>query len=419
VLSPILVEVAQDFDVSTATAGQLRAISGSVAAVTAFGVGAMAARVGLRSLLLGGLGTLALASALSAAAPTFAALAGAQVLLGAAVGVLLSAGIAGATAWIPRERRADALSATFSGQAVAWLVGMPLVGAVGDVSWRLAWLVLPLAASLLALAFAFRLPEAPRRPATLRGDPGARLETPPRPVAAQKPAWRRPRRHRYFPSSGASCVLARRASERVPDSPRSPDGPLATLARDRVLAAWWLGEVLAFSAWVGVLVYAGALLVDSYALSLTATGAILGGMFAAYLPGTLYFRRHIERSSQRLVIGLGLAAAVVAALIGSLRQALWLTVLLLAVYVFLNAGRTIAGSAFGLDAAPGRSVMAMGLRASAAQLGYLIGAGVGGLALHFGGYAALGAAFCGLYVLAVVPHVLMAVAGGTAVGRDG
>ena len=362
-LSPILVEVAQDFDVSTATAGQLRAISGSVAAVTAFGVGAMAARVGLRSLLLGGLGTLALASALSAAAPTFAALAGAQVLLGAAVGVLLSAGIAGATAWIPRERRADALSATFSGQAVAWLVGMPLVGAVGDVSWRLAWLVLPLAASLLALAFAFRLPEAPRRPATLRGD-------------------------------------------------------LATLARDRVLAAWWLGEVLAFSAWVGVLVYAGALLVDSYALSLTATGAILGGMFAAYLPGTLYFRRHIERSSQRLVIGLGLAAAVVAALIGSLRQALWLTVLLLAVYVFLNAGRTIAGSAFGLDAAPGRSVMAMGLRASAAQLGYLIGAGVGGLALHFGGYAALGAAFCGLYVLAVVPHVLIAVAGGTAVGRE-
>ena len=102
-LSPILVEVARDFDVSTATAGQLRAIFGSVAAVTAFGVGALAARVGLRSLLLGGLGTLALASVPGGGAH-LAALAGAQVLLGAAVGILLSAGIAGTTAWIPRER---------------------------------------------------------------------------------------------------------------------------------------------------------------------------------------------------------------------------------------------------------------------------------------------------------------------------
>ena len=134
---------------------------------------------------------------------------------------------------------------------------MPLIGAVGDVSWRLAWLVLPLAASLLALALAVRLPEAPRRPATLRGD-------------------------------------------------------LATLVGDRVLAAWWLGSALVLGLGRRARI-SGALLIDSYAVSLTATGAILGGMFVAYLPGTLYFRRHIERSSQRLVIGLGLAAAVVAA----------------------------------------------------------------------------------------------------------
>jgi predicted MFS family arabinose efflux permease len=363
VLSPILVEVARDFDVSTATAGQLRAISGSVAAATAFGVGALAARVGLRRLLLAGLAGLAGASLLSALAPTFAVLAVAQALLGAAIGILLSSGIAGATAWIPRERRADALSATFSGQAVAWLVGMPLVGAVGDVSWRLAWVALPLAASVPAFVLAARLPEAPRLPTTLRGD-------------------------------------------------------LQTLVRDRVLLAWWIGEILAFSAWVGMLVYAGALLVDSYRISLTATGVILGAMFAAYLPGTLYFRRHIDRAAQRLVIGLGLTAAVVAALIGAMRPGLWLTVPLLAAYVCLNAGRTIAGSAFGLDAAPDRAVMAMGLRASAAQLGYLVGAGVGGLALHLGGYPALGGAFAGLYVLAVVPHLLLGGTRRAAVGSE-
>lgn len=353
VLSPILVDVAQDFGVSTAAAGQLRSISGAVAAAAALSVGALAARLGLRRLLLGGLATLALASGLSAAAPAFATLAAAQALLGVAIGVLLSSGIAGATAWIPRERRADALSATFSGQAIAWLVGMPVVGVVGAVSWRLAWLVLPLSAAVAAFALALRLPEAPRRPATLRGD-------------------------------------------------------LAALAGDRVLAAWWLGEILAFAAWVGMLVYAGALLVDSYGVSLAATGLILGAMFVAYLPGTLYFRRHIELAAQRLVVGLALVAAVVAVLIGAVRPALWLTVPLLATYVLLNAGRTIAGSAFGLDTIPGRSVMAMGLRASAAQLGYLVGAAAGGLALHVGGYGALGATLAGLYVLAVLPHAFIA-----------
>jgi predicted MFS family arabinose efflux permease len=50
----------------------------------------------------------------------------------------------------------------------------------------------------------------------------------------------------------------------------------------------------------------------------------------------------------------------------------------------------------------------MGMRASATQVGYLVGAGLGGLALHFGGYAAAGATFAALYVLAVVPHAILA-----------
>jgi predicted MFS family arabinose efflux permease len=50
----------------------------------------------------------------------------------------------------------------------------------------------------------------------------------------------------------------------------------------------------------------------------------------------------------------------------------------------------------------------MGIRTSATQLGYLLGAGLGGLALTFGGYGALGLTFAALYVLAVVPHAILA-----------
>ncbi len=357
VLSPILVEVAQDFEVSTATAGQLRAISGIVAGVTAVTVGTLAGRVGLKRLLLAGLGLLALAAGLSALAPSFAALAAAQVPLGIAIAILLSSGVAGATAWIPPERRADALSAAFSGQAVAWLVGMPIVGAVSEVSWRLAWVALPLAATVPATVLAAGLEPVRSRATSLLGD-------------------------------------------------------LAGLARDRVVAGWWLGELLAFSAWVGLLVYAGALLVDSYDLSLGETGIALGAIFLAYLPGTILFRRWVFRHARRLLVLLALGAAVDAALIGSVRQALWLTVALLGVYVFLNSGRTIAGSAFGLTAAPEHAVAAMGFRASATQFGYLLGAGLGGLALHLGGYRALGALFAGLYVLAAALHGLLALSRG-------
>ena len=45
------------------------------------------------------------------------------------------------------------------------------------------------------------------------------------------------------------------------------------------------------------------------------------------------------------------------------------------------------------------------IRAAATQFGYLTGAALGGLALHYGGYAALGVTFACLYLLATLPHV--------------
>jgi predicted MFS family arabinose efflux permease len=352
ILSPILVDVARDFDVSTAAAGQLRAISGAVAAVTALTVGQIAGRTGLKRLLLAGLALLALAAVLSAAAPSFAFLAAAQIVLGVAIALLLAGAVAGATAWVTPERRADALSLTFSGQAAAWLVGMPIVGVVAAVSWRLTWIVLPLAAAALAAGLVAILPAVRTAPTSLRSD-------------------------------------------------------LGLLRGDRVVAAWVTGEVLAFSSWTGMLVYIGALLIETYGLSLPATGLLLGLVFAAYFPGSLVARRYVDRSAQALLVVLALCAAVVAVLIGTVRPAVWVTELFLALYILLNSGRTIAGSAFGLDAAPRRAVSAMGMRASATQLGYLIGAGLGGIALHFGGYPALGATFAVLYLLAIVPHVVL------------
>lgn len=349
VLSPILPQVAGDLGVSTATAGQLRAISGIAGGLSALAVWAFAGRVPVRSLLLGGLALLAAAALLSAAAPSFAVLAAAQVPLGAGVAVVLSAAVAAAGEWAPAPDRARVLAWTLLGQPAAWVVGMPLVGLIAAGDWRLAWIGLPFAASALALA-------------ATRGC--ARDSPPATPLAACRRIWRRP-----------------------------------------AVAGWALGELLAFAGWGGVLVFAGALLRESYGLSVGLTGLALGAAAAAYFPGALIARRQLERRTRALLVGLGAASAAAIALFGVVRPSAGVSVALLAVTALLIAGRTLAGSAFGLDAAPGERVAVMGIRAAATQFGYLLGAALGGVALAAGGFSALGLVLGASMALAVVPHL--------------
>ena len=88
---------------------------------------------------------------------------------------------------------------------------MPLIGALGERSWRYGWLALPLAAAVAAAILV-----------------AAR--------AGQPPARSRPAR--------ARAVLG-----------------------DRTLARWLASELLANAAWAGTLVYAGALFAESYGTS--------------------------------------------------------------------------------------------------------------------------------------------------------
>lgn len=351
VLSPVLVEVARDFEVSVGVAGQLRSVGGAMAGVGGLLVGWLAGRLGPRGLLTLALAWLIGAAGLSAISPSFAVLALAQALLGVAIAVTQAGAVSGTALWIERDIRARALSWILPGTALAWIVGMPLIGLVGEVSWRLAWIAVPVAAAVPALVAVRRLPRLPLPRRELRGE-------------------------------------------------------LAGLLRDRTVRRWAFGELCAFSAAAGSVVYMGALMIESYGTSPTGVGLVLGGAMVAYLPGTLVFRRWIEDSPRLLLIGLGAGGAVVVALLGSVRPSLAVTGMLIGFFMFINAGRTMTGSSFGLGAAPSRSVSVMGLRTAAIQGGYLLGAGLGGLALELGGYAALGGTFAGLYVVGTVPYLL-------------
>ena len=325
-LSPVLAQVARDLDVSTAEAGQLRTVAGLVAGLTALGIGRFAARVTLKRQLLGGSLLLALGSLASAAAPGIGWLAVAQIPVGAGIAILTTAGTLAAAEWVSPARRAATLSWVLIGQPAAWIVGMPLLGAAGGHSWRYAWLTLPLMAALLAGAA----------------------------VAGRGQTAR-----------ASTAAISMRATLEAPG-----------------LGRWLVAELLTNSAWAGMLVYAGALLVESYQASTALTGAVLALGAGAYVSGNLAFRRLADRESRGLLIRLSVVLAVATALFGAFRPSLLTSTALFAAAAFAAGGRTLLSSAFGLAAAPELRRSAMAMRAASMQFGYFAGSVAAGAALE-------------------------------------
>jgi predicted MFS family arabinose efflux permease len=349
VLNPLLPDVARELDVSVASAGQLRTVSGFAAGVAALAVGLLATRFGLRELMLGAVATLAFGSVVSALAPDLEVLIAAQALAGLGIGVSYSAAVAATAEWSTAANRSRVLALTLLGPPLAWIVGMPLVGLVGEISWRLAWIVVPVSMAVVAIGLLL-----------------GRSVTP-------------PARER----AGLRLVLSQPGVKR-----------------------WSIGELFAFSGWAGALVYVGALLVESYDLSIAATGVALGFGALVYVPGNFLFRRWVDAHGRTLLVALALSAAVTVALLGAVRPSLWVSLMLFSLLCFIAGGRTLAGSARGLGLAQELRLGVTGVRTAAIQSGYFVGAAVGGIALATGGYALLGAAFAGLFVAAAIPHLL-------------
>jgi predicted MFS family arabinose efflux permease len=338
-LSPIISEVAADLHVSIAVVGQLRTVSGLAAVAVAVVLLAVRWRWDLRAMLATGLGLLAVGALASALAPTLAALAAAQAVLGAGVALALTAGLTATAEWVPENQRGRALSWALIGQPAAWIVGLPVVGLLGEPSWRLAWLV----------------------PAGVA-------------VATAVAVVRRPGEHR---SLGAA---------------RSP--------WSRGVVTWAVAELLAYAGWTGVLIYAGALFTRLYEVSIGTVGLLLGVGAVAYLPGNFLARRWVDRAAFPLSVVLAGVMAAAVLVFTTTHPSLVISVALFAVVAFLGGARTIAGSALGLHLGGSDRLRAMSLRTASVQLGYTVGASAGGVGLTVAGWTGLGVVLAAMLLLA-------------------
>jgi predicted MFS family arabinose efflux permease len=343
-LGPILPEVAGEFGVTPAAAGQLRTLGGLAGGTAAIAVAILGPRLGLRGLLVSGHLVLAVGAIGSATAPSLVVLAVAQAGIGAAAGLLIAGALAASAAWAEPSRRARVLAVASLGQPMSWVAGMPLGGLLAELDWRYSVAAVPLAAAIAGMAALARWPR----------QAGARARG--RPI--------------------------------------------------RTLPAWAAPELISYAAWSGVLVFAGALLVESYSVSPGTVGLLLGAVALAALPGNMTARRWLAGHERELLVVLGIAAAVLTAVFGIVRPGAAASTTILALLVLVATTRTVAGSALALQSAGERRLAAMGVRAATGQFGYLIGAAVGGAALAVGGYELLAGSLAALFALGTTPHVM-------------
>lgn len=350
-LSPILVEVAQDLHVSTAVAGQLRILAAPVAALVAVLLARFGGAAPLRWILLVSTLLVAVGSVASAAAPSFVALALGQLPLWIGVAGLVAGGIGAAGAWSTAEARSRVVARALAGAPAAWVAGMPLIGLVAGSSWRLAFLAVPLPAAMVT----------------------------------------------------AGLVLASRSSE----ARRGP-ASLPALLREPGARRWALGELLAMSAWAGTLVFSGVLFIETYGTSPEVTGLLLAAVAVAYLGGNAlggrirgdcYLRRALARAN-------AVAAAAIAAT-WILTPNVFVTLSLFAAAGVVVAARTVIGTTYGFGLAGERKLEVGAARAAITHVAYLGGSLLGGAMFAVGGRAAAGIAFGLLFLVAATPYVSM------------
>ena len=155
----LLTDIATSFGIGEAAAGVMITVYAWAVMLLSLPLMIAASRVEFKRLLLGVLVVFAAGQALSAAAPTFAILVGARIVVACAHAIFWSIASVMATRLVSVRHASIALSMIATGTSIAMIFGMPLGRAIGlALGWRMTFGAVGAVSALVAMY----LPRCPR-----------------------------------------------------------------------------------------------------------------------------------------------------------------------------------------------------------------------------------------------------------------
>jgi predicted MFS family arabinose efflux permease len=154
---------------------------------------------------------------------------------------------------------------------------------------------------------------------------------------------------------------------------------------------WAVAELIAYASWASLLTFVGAFFIQVFDVREAVVGWLLAAGAGAYFLAATRSGYLVARVRRRpLVAGAALVMAALLPVQFLLTGSAALAVALFCVVAIAAGVRTPAASGLGLEQLPDSPGAMMAVRTAATQLGYLIGAVVGGVMIAGPGYAALG-----------------------------
>jgi DHA1 family inner membrane transport protein len=341
IVNPLLLDIARDFHVPLALAAQARTIQAAAAAAMAFVAIFVADRIPRRQQLIYGLVVQGLAALALSAADSFGVWLMGQVAYGAAAGLVGLAGTAAVGDYFPASNRGFAMAWVTTGYAIAFLVGLPLVGWLATAwSWRASYLWAGVGTSLVAFIG----------------------------VVAGLPALRPTRVELPSSMAGWRQLLTESASR-----------------------GWLAGELLVMTGWAAFLVYIGPFFGVAYRLRPKEISIVLAILSAI---GILGIRASVPSGkywgARRVLLASTLLAAVAILVPFRLHLSPLFSLFAVAPFAFLGSLRHPTSSTIALGLLPEAKGAMMAARGFVVAAAGMLSALTGGIVLTISGFWGLG-----------------------------
>jgi len=342
ILSLLLIDIAESFNTTVGTMGQIRTTAAVLTLISAVSMGALSIKMRHKTLLLAGLGCFIVSGIGCSLARDYSTMLATYSLSGIGLAMVSPMAFALIGRHVPLEERANATGFFIAGNASSFMIGGPVLSYLTRIgSWRYAFLFY-----MLPIALA-----------------GAVL------------SWLGVPSEDSTPISGGSGSYM--------------DGIKALLSNGSVLACL-LGGLLAKATWQGVISYGISFYRDRFQMSRGWASLVLSGIALAFIVGVLGSGRLINRLGRKTVTFYSFLLTGVFSVFYMNLPLFTVSVAVILVMSLVSGFRRNAGQSLSLEQVPRYRGSMMSLSTAGDSLGSALGAGLGGLLLTAGGYWMVG-----------------------------